>query len=93
MNLLKQQKDQKNFKISVLSEYATHQHIIQVMKLIFWLTSENVPLHKLKSFINFSRFIGVPYIKSSNDNGLMYDNHATSLEMLDAFAQTIEDKI
>ena len=70
-----------------------HQHIIQVMKLIFWLASENLPLHKLKSFINFSRFIGVPHIKASNDNGSMYDNHTTSLEMLDALAQTIEDKI
>src|SRR4051794_21606359 len=70
-----------------------HQHIIQVMKLIFWLASEDLPLHKLKSFINFSRFIGVPYIKASNDNDLMYNNHTTSLEILDALAQTIEDKI
>ena len=70
-----------------------HQHIIQVMKIIFWLASENLPLHKLKSFIDFSRFIGVPYIKASNDNGSMYDNHTTSLEILDALAQTIEDKI
>ncbi|CAG8558877.1 6733_t:CDS:2 [Funneliformis caledonium] len=70
-----------------------HQHIIQVMKLIFWLASENLPLHKLKSFINFSRFIGVPHIKASNDNGSMYDNHTISLEMLDAFAQIIENKI
>src|SRR6266498_5854509 len=70
-----------------------HQHIIQVMKMIFWLASENLPLHKFKSFINFLHFIRVPYIKASNDNGSMYDNHTTSLEMLDALAQTIEDKI
>ncbi len=61
--------------------------------MIFWLASKNLPLHKLKSFIDFSRFIRVPYIKASNDNGSMYDNHTTSLEMLDALAQTIEDKI
>ncbi|CAI2178642.1 15490_t:CDS:2 [Funneliformis geosporum] len=35
----------------------------------------------------------MPYIKPSNDNSLMYDNHATSLKILDALAQTIENKI
>ncbi len=33
------------------------------------------------------------YIKASNDNGSIYDNHTTSLEMLDTLAQTIKDKI
>ena len=70
-----------------------HQHIIQVMKMIFWLASENLSLHKLKSFIDFSRFIRMSYIKASNDNGSIYDNHTTSLKMLDALAQTIKDKI
>ena len=35
----------------------------------------------------------MPYIKASNNNGLMYDNHTTSLKILDALAQMIEDKI
>ncbi len=63
------------------------------MKLIFWLASENLPLHKLKSFINFSWFIKVLHIKASNDNNSIYDNHTISLKMLDALAQTIKDKI
>ncbi len=50
------------------------------MKLIFWLASENLPLYKLKSFINFSRFIEMSHIKASNDNDSMYDNHTNSLE-------------
>ncbi|CAG8628384.1 6721_t:CDS:2, partial [Funneliformis caledonium] len=76
----KANKGSKNFKINTLFEYAS----IKQYEKAFQLKGQK------KGNENCYKML---YIETSNDNSSMYNIYTTSLEMLDALVQIIEDKI
>ncbi|CAG8721475.1 6749_t:CDS:2, partial [Cetraspora pellucida] len=68
-----------------------HQHVLQMMKMIFWLVSEDIALNKIKSFIDLAQFIEVPYIKK--EGHITYANYNSALQMLEAMSILIDNDL
>ena len=69
-----------------------HEHTCSLMKIVFWLAKNDIPLHKFPSVIQLGRALESPKIISST-NSITYENPVSGREFLSAVALSIEEKI
>jgi len=69
-----------------------HEHTCSLMKIIFWLAKNDIPLNKFPSAIQLGRALESPKI-ISNTNSITYENPVSGRDFLSAIALSIEEKI
>ena len=61
------------------------QHVLQIMRMVFWLATENIALSKLESFLNLAQLLEVPNIKK--EGYITYANYSSAHQILEAISK------
>ncbi|RGB24696.1 hypothetical protein C1646_772730 [Rhizophagus diaphanus] len=73
-------------------EDKSQQYIGTLMKIVFWLAENDVPLSKLSKVIQLCRALECPQLLLIS-NHITYENHVSGHEMLSAISNSIEETI
>lgn len=66
-----------------------NKHIINIMKMIYWMAKEDIPISKFPSLINLGHALQVPDLFSLN-NTITYENNKSGQELLKSISESIE---
>ncbi|CAG8816772.1 9678_t:CDS:1, partial [Dentiscutata erythropus] len=77
----------KRNKIKVPSE-----HIISLMKIIYCMAKDDLPLNKFKNLTHLGRAIEAPHLIPEN-NPITYENNICGRELLSSISSSIENNI
>jgi hypothetical protein len=67
-------------------------HVNTLMKIIFWLAKNDIPLNKLAKVIQLCRALECPQLLSIS-NPITYENNVSGRQMLSAISSSIEEVI
>ncbi|CAG8762574.1 19788_t:CDS:2, partial [Gigaspora margarita] len=67
------------------------QHVLQIMRIVFWLATENIALSKIESFLNLAQLLEVPNIKK--DSHITYANYSLAHQILEAISKSISNNL
>src|SRR6266540_4308323 len=69
-----------------------YEYICSLIKIVFWLAKNDIPLHKFPSVIQLGRALESLKIVS-NINSIIYENPISGQDLLSAIALSIKEKI
>lgn len=67
-------------------------HVNTLMKIVFWLAKNDIPLNKLPKVIQLCRALECPQLLSIS-NPITYENNVSGRQMLSAISSSIEEAI